>query len=327
MRTTWLERRRSVNTASRRSEGALSAHLGHVSTVALVACAGLLFAGRARGQADLLIPNQMHTSLVFELHSVKDEIELYEGDPQYLFRLDLHPLHSMPPKIDFSNTNQAAVLRVRDLWLFEGAQLAQDDPEAEAETDPDLPRPEKSRGPVAQGWTIQLSPASPTDFVLRCDGAKGVFDFTDLPVHSVHLLADTTRIQVDFKRPNPVRLERFKLTVREGRASLHGFLNARAKSATLTVDGSKFELELTGEPPADEFEVFVEGSPQEMHVVVARDAGLHVEGPASVVARFDHEGIVRRDQALENEDWASRDRRVRLYFSRPVPDLEVSWSD
>jgi len=272
------------------------------------------------GQPDYLIRNQMHTSLTFDLHSVGDDVDLYEGDPQFLFRLDVRPQHSIPPKIEFSNTNQAALLRVLDLWLLEAAQ--QQSPEDLEEFGE-----REKRKPLAEGWELQIAPASPTEFILQCDGGKGTFDFTNLPVRSVHLLADTTRIQVDFKRVNPVTLDRFMLTVRNGEVTLHEFLNARAQSTTLQLADSKVRLDLVGKSVPGETELFVEGVPREMQLAISKEIGVRVEGPAATVARFDTKGLQRRGLALESGDFADRDTRIRLYFSQAVPKLKVEWED
>lgn len=288
----------------------------------LVAFAVVLAAGRAAGQASL-IPNQMHTSMTFELHSVADEVELYAGDPQYLFRLDLRPLGALPPRIDFQNAAQAVTLRVRDLSLFEPEPLdaALDDELLDSE------EAEPRRAPVSQTWTMRLMPASPGKFVMQCDGGQGFFDFTDMQVAEVYLQSDSTDVEIVFKRPNPVRLERFKLTAQAGKLRMRGFLNARPKQATLQVEGAACELDFTGKPFDGEAEIFVEGTPQRMRLLIPRDTGLFVEGPSQTVLQFDRKGFERDGTALATPGYAAAKCRMRLFFSRVIPKLEVRWDD
>jgi hypothetical protein len=291
--------------------------------LALTALGLLLYGSSAGAQSDVLVPNQMHTSLTFELHSVKDEVLLYEGDPEYLFRIDLRPVHTLPPKVEFNISNQAAVLRVRDLWLFD----APSEPVAE-DDDPDMPRDnDRKRPPVSQQWDVRLVPSSPTDFVLQCDGGKATFDFSNMPVRSVHILADTTRVEVDFQHPNSVACERFKLTARNGSVKMRSFLSARAASTTLQVAASKLDLDLSGKSPPGESELFIEGGPTEVRVSISADVGLHIEGPSASIMRFDRDDFVRRDLALESGDFATRARRVRLYLAENTPKPKVQWTD
>lgn len=282
----------------------------------------LLHTDRALAQASL-IPNQMHTSMTFELHSVADHVELYAGDPQHLFRLDLRPIGALPPRVDFQNAAQAVILRVRDLTLFEPDPLDVADDELLEE----FGTPERRRDPVAQDWTMRLMPASPTSFVMQCEGGRGFFDFTDMQVSEVYLLGDTTQIEIVFKRPNPVHLERFKLTAQAGKLQIRGFLNAKPKLATLHVEGAVCDLDFTGKRFEGEAEIFVEGTPQEMRLLLPRDLGILVEGPSQTVLKFDRKDLERVGTALATPGYQSAKGRMRLFFSRAIPKLKVRWDD
>lgn len=290
----------------------------------LLSAAALMAAARTVG-AEVVIPGQMHNSFLFELHSVRDEVLLYEGDPQFLLEVDLQPSNTMMPRIDFSNTAQAVVLRVRDLSLFEDTVVdsiqAAEDALLGIDSNP-VPRP-----PESQVWEVQLAPACAGDYVLTCEGGKGYFDFTDLPVHEMHLLADTTDVRVEFKRPNPVPLDRFKLTSRAGKLRISQFLNARPVTASLQIDDTACEFDLTGKPFEGTSEIFFEGVPKSLKIVLPRNAGVRVEGPSGTVGRFAHAGMVVAGTALEAKDFATRTCRLRLFFSRVIPKLEVQWGD
>src|SRR5262249_40219834 len=122
-------------------------------------------------------------------------------------------------------------------------------------------------------------------------------------------------------------LERFKITARTGKLELRSFLNARAKSTTLAIDDSECDLDLSGKPYDGTAEVFFEGVPKRLKLTVPRSAGLHVEGPSVLVARFDRDGMALAGTSLESSDWASRRCKLRLYFSRPIPKLDIQWTD
>jgi hypothetical protein len=286
--------------------------------------AGLALSPRAA--ADVIIPTQMHRTATFELHSVHDDVLLYSGDPQHLLNLQVRPTLSLNPKVDFSNSNQVIVLRVRDLSTFEPAELDSarlaDNAELGIEEDPE------AEAAVSQQWKIELAPAAATMFVLQCDGGKGLFDFTDMPVREVHLLADSTDVRIEWRRPNTgAPVERVKVTARYGKLDIRGMQNARARSATLQVDDSQCEVDLGGKPWDGEGELFFEGAPQRLRLTLSKRTGLHVEGPATTVAKFDRDGMTVSGNALEDADFASRPCRLRLYFSQSTPKMDVRWSD
>ncbi len=284
----------------------------------------LLLAGSsasgAAAQNILVVPQQAHNSLTFELHSVKDDVQLYLGDSQNLLKLELRPYGDFPPQVEFTNPRLEGTLRVLDLSVLEEPPSP---PEPGDEEYEDQSKPQ--RPPDKQQWVLQLAPAAPTDFVMQCDGGKGNFDFTDLPVRTVHLLADSAAVEVKFGHPNAQVIERFKLTVRYGSMAFRDILNARLQVATLQLDESRCKLEFTGKPSAGLSEVFVEGSPLSLEVSLSRQIGVHVEGVVATVLQFDREGMVRQEMALETATFASQPSQLRLHFARPVPKLQVRW--
>ena len=303
------------------------AELARVALVLGGAHVVLLAAAPPSRAQPLLIPNQMTKSFTVELHSVADDVLLYPGDMQYLFQMQLRPLNSLPPRIEFTNAAQEATLRIRDLSLFEPPPRAEEPSRKDDEDEPEAQQ-QPSRPPVSQGWEIRLTPNSPTSFVLTCDGGKGVFDFTDMQVHEVYLVGDsTTSLRIGFSRPNPVRLERFKVTAPGGKLELDDFLNANPKAATLQVAGAECDLGSTGRPPAGQCEIFVEGEPRAIRVTLPKSLGVRIEGPAATVARFDRDDLERQGLALVSHDYESRPSRLHLFFSRPIPKLKVRWEE
>lgn len=269
------------------------------------------------------IPNQVLQSFTFDLHSIDDEVDLYAGDPQRLFRLYLRPQATLPPNIEFSNSGQAGLLRVRDLSLFEEPPLPID----EFAEDEDLAMEEPKRHVVAQEWRLELAPSTPASMVLQCERGKARYDFTGIDVREVHLLADTAQIRVDFDRPNRVTLERCKITCNGGSLRLRRFLNARARSTTLSVDQVRCEIEVTGELFSGAVELFVEGVAKEMKLTLRRDIALQVMGPASNVVRFDRNDFERVGTGLQTPHFVDQPCRLTLHFSQVIPRLRVEWID
>jgi len=267
------------------------------------------------------IPNQVLQSFTFDLHSVDDDVDLYIGDPQSLFRMYLRPQASLPPNIEFSNTGQAGLLRVRDLSLFDEPPLPDDEFAAEE----DLPIDEPAHHVVAQEWRLELNASAPASVVLHCERGKARYDFTGIDVREVYLLADTAQVRVDFDRPNRVTLERFKVTSHDGSLRLRNFLNARARSTTLSVGEARCELDFTGEPSPGLLEVFVEGVAEAMKLTLRRDIALQVQGPSPNVLRFDRDDFERAGTGLQTPHFADQACRLSLHFTHVIPKLEVEW--
>lgn len=270
-------------------------------------------------RAQIVIPNQQHEWLTFELHSVRDDVVLYIGDPQDFFRM--YWSGALPPRLDFTNPARVATIRIRDLSLFEEPpplELTYID----GEEDYEEPR---SRIPDAQSWDMRLSPAAPAKFVLVCEEGKGVFDFTDMEVREVYLYGDSTEVRVEFSRPNLVELERCKLTAEGGKLEFREVLNARPKSVTIQTARTECDIQITGEPFDGQAEIFFEGVPKSMRIVVSRNVGLRLDGPAATISRFDADHMERRGQSLFTMDYEAQRCRLRLHFAEHIPGMQVSW--
>ena len=266
------------------------------------------------------IPNQVMQSFTFELHSVDDDIDLYIGDPQSLFLMYVRPQGSLRPNLEFSNTAQVGLLRVRDLSLFEEPPLPDDLSEEEAEM---MEEPEKRV--VAQEWRMELAPSAPALVVLHCVRGKARYDFTGIDVREAYLQADTAQVRVDFDRPNRIALERFKMNINGGSLRLRRFLNSRARSTSIAVPDARCELDLTGEATPGLYDVFVEGVPEKLKLTLLRHMALHVDGPSPTVLRFDRDDFERVGTGLQSPGFAESPCRMSLHFSQAIPKLEIEW--
>ncbi len=273
----------------------------------------LLLALATQGAAQITLPTRPHETLSLELESLRDDITLYKGDPQHLLLMSVNP-DRFRPRVEYSGAARA-LLRIRDLYLFENPKYSSLTPEER----------EKAEGPIPEEWEIRLCPSGPTSFTLQCDRGKGTFDFSEFQVQSVHIEANRTKVEVEFASQNPIVLESFFASVPAGSLRFQHLLNARAKQVTLDVPGAVCQLEVVGAESEGESVINLQSVPSEMKVVVSRKVGVRVTGPPATAAHF-----AAPHMAQAGEDWTSQGYeaakcRVRFTFAEDVPKLEVAW--
>ncbi|UCE02388.1 MAG: hypothetical protein JSW67_14280 [Candidatus Latescibacterota bacterium] len=272
-----------------------------------------------RAEAQIVIPNHMHDALSFEMHSVRDEVTVYVGDAPELLRLEARPL-GVPPRVDF-HAGRKATLRVRDLTLFD--EIPEPDPVYldgdEYFDDPNAPVPE------AQRWEVRLSPSGPTRFLLYTEEGKGTFDLTDLPVEEMHIVGDSAEVRVDFSRPNLVDLRRCQITVTGGSLEFRDLLHAKPKSITVQCIRSECDIQVTGKRFTGEVELYVEGAAKKVEMTLSRKVGVRVEGPATLVARFDAKHMRRQGKSLTSEGYSENPCKVLVHVSESIRKLDVRW--
>lgn len=269
--------------------------------------------------AQYVLPTQSLLSLRVELHSLRDQVTLYQGDPQYFLEVQTHP-EGVYPNIQLS-PGLRATLRIRDRALLEVPAPFDSSLVAEGlyPAEPTISIPEAER------WEIKIYPPVATDYLLRCERGSGLFDFTDLPVKELQVIGVDAKLQVEFRRANRVPLERCRLIADGGSLKLVEFLNARPQVVSLQVPGAQCEVEITGKRFEGLGEMYFEGSPEELQLTISRDVGLRVEGAASVLERFAAKHMKRRGDVLESEGFADQSCRISLNFAETAAKLKVSW--
>lgn len=269
--------------------------------------------------AQYVLPTQTLQSLRVELHSLRDQVTLYHGEPQYLLQLQTHP-EGVYPNIQLS-PGQYATLRIRDRALLEVPAPFDSALVAEG-----LYPPEPTVSiPQSEKWEVQLSPPVATDFLLRCERGSGLFDFTDLPVKELQIIGVDAKLQLEFRRSNRVPLERCMLIVDGGSLKVVEFLNARPQVVTLQLQRAQCEIEITGKNPEGRGEMYFEGAPEELRLIISRDIGLRVEGPRSALEGFESKKMELQGEALESSGYADSRYRLTLHFSESATAPKVTW--
>ena len=264
--------------------------------------------------AQITLPAKSYETLKVELESLRDDITLYQGDPQQLLLMDVRP-NRFRPRIDYYDQTNAT-LRIRDLYAVDHPDFGSQTPaERDKAGDP----------PLQEMWEIRLSPVRPTHFALRCERGKSSFDFSNIQVQRVELRADETKVDVEFSSLNPVDLERFAARVIAGSLHFQHMINARAKEITLDLPDSECHLEITGKEFAGESKITCLGVPSQMQLIVSRKVGVHVTGPAATIAHFEAPHMSRVGEDWVSKDYANSKCRIQLAFGSEVPKLDVQW--
>jgi hypothetical protein len=264
-----------------------------------IALIGAVLAGARGAHAQQLAPQPHCESIVVQLQSLLDDVQVYPGDlldPPYLYRS-----FTPAPRVELSQTFPIAMLRILDNALTDDLR------------------------PDAGEWAIELMPAKPVSFDLRLDGGKGRFDFTGMSVPDLALFASFSEVTFDFGRPNPVRLESSRITLQSGQLTWRNFLNAAPSHVVLELPRTKTRIELSGKPFDGEATLLVEGAPQSLHLSIPPDLPLWIEGPAANLRAFRAGQFEAVAGGLRSSGYDSAPCRIHLRIEKPVSNLSVDW--
>ena len=179
-----------------------------------------------------------------------------------------------------------------------------------------------AEGTDSSDWTISLSPVAPTVFRIECNQGKAAFDFTEMPVRSASVVGQNAEIEMTFRRPNTISLDRFDAAILGGKFVLGGICNANPRQVTLNLSNAECKLDFTGEVFAGEAEVLLDGQPKSLDITLPRAAGLWVEGSPRTLSYFDSMNLVRRRVgdgfALVSAGYETGACRLRLRFAQEM---------
>ena len=283
-----------------------------ISFAAMVMLAALATASRVTAQISL--PVKSYETLSVEVQSLRDNITLFRGDPQYLLHMEVRP-NRFKPRLDYLDQSDAT-LKIRDLY-------AVDHPDFRSQTPAE--RDKAGDPPLAEEWEIRLSPVAPTNFALQFERGECTLDFTDFEVRRVEMRADETKVKVEFGGQNPIELERFAARVIAGSLQFQKMINARAKEISLDLPNTQCQLEIMGKEFAGETAINLLGEPATMQLLVSRKVGLRVTGPAATIAAFKAAHMSQTGEEWMSQGYAEAKCRVHLTFGSEIPKLAVAW--
>ncbi len=293
-----------------------SATLGSAGSMLLLATAFLVPGSVA---APYVIPYKTLQSLTVELHSLRDTVTLYAGNPQQLLELTTHP-EDVFPRVELS-PGQRATLSIRDQVLLDLPAT----PDSSFADEEPLPAATTGEMPEAHRWQLLLSPPAPTKYLLRCERGAGSFDFSDLPTQEVLLIGVDAALKMEFHRRNLVPLERCQLVADGGSLEVRELLNGLPKVVSVQCPLAEVDFDVTGKPFDGLLEVFFEGVASRLHLRLSPKIGVQVTVPAAVRKNFAGNRLVERDGVLVTKDYEENRCKLRLFLADAPRSLEVEW--
>lgn len=168
---------------------------------------------------------------------------------------------------------------------------------------------------------LDLADAVPMELEIELGAVEADLDLTRLRLHRLDVQTGASEATIRFDSPNSEPMTAMRLEV--GAASLKALRLANANTRDITVDAGVggVELDLSGEWTQD-INLDVEVSLGGVHVRVPSDVGVRVE-IRKVLGSFEHDGLVKRDDAYYSENWDSARHKVRIRAETTLGKFEI----
>jgi hypothetical protein len=180
-----------------------------------------------------------------------------------------------------------------------------------------------SSGPHTESGELRLllPRAVPLDLDLEFGGAEAMLELGGLSLQSVHLECGATDATLGFTSLNRTHLR--ELNVDVGAASFTALHLGNANADQIRVRGGMGEVDLdfSGSWQRD-LTVLTRVGIGKMTLRVPDEVGVRLE-IERVAAGFDHEGLVKRDDAWYSKNWDTATRKLRIRAETVFGKLEL----
>ena len=182
-----------------------------------------------------------------------------------------------------------------------------------------------SSGRTESGDLRLLLPRTvPLDLELEFGGAEASLDFGGLALQSVRLECGATDATLNFTAPNRAHMR--ELVVDVGAASFTALRLGNANADQMRIRGGMgaIDLDFSGSWQRD-LNVVTRVGIGKTTLRVPEDVGVRLE-IQRVAAGFDHEGMVKRDDAWYSRNWDTARRKLRIRAETVFGALELQRS-
>jgi hypothetical protein len=180
-----------------------------------------------------------------------------------------------------------------------------------------------SSGPRSESGQLRLvlPRAVPLDLDLEFGGTEAMLELGGLSLQSIRLECGATDATIGFTIPNRAHMR--ELNVDVGAASFTALNLGNANADQIRVRGGMgaIDLDFSGSWQRD-LSVLTRVAIGKMTLRVPDDVGVRLE-IKRVAAGFDHEGMVKRDDAWYSKNWDTATRKLRIRAETVFGDVEL----
>lgn len=170
---------------------------------------------------------------------------------------------------------------------------------------------------------VMLGPDVPVDLQLEFGAARANVDLTDLRVRGLRLATGASETVLRISESNPIVCEQVDLDVGAAKFQAFGLGNLNSPHLTFSGGVGDVTLDFTGEW-TDDMTARIRMGLGSLTIRVPRGLGLRVH-KAGLLVGFDSEGLTKRGDVYESQDWARAEHRLTIDIDAAFGSIRVVW--
>jgi len=170
---------------------------------------------------------------------------------------------------------------------------------------------------------LALSREIPTDLKLSVGAAEVNMDLGGVPLTSFDFETGASATDITFDSPNPVHMERMKLSAGAAEFEIHGLGNARFDLMQFEGAVGEVKLDFSGDWAGDA-RVEIQLGLGALEITLPENVGARLTKDTFLVD-VDSPGFTKIDGVLQSENWESADYHLEIDIDAAFGAVEIRW--
>lgn len=170
---------------------------------------------------------------------------------------------------------------------------------------------------------LRFGPDVPIDLQLEFGAARANLDLTGIPVRGLRLATGASETVVRVSDVNPVTCQAIDLDVGAAKFQAFGLGNLNSSQLSFSGGVGDVTLDFTGDWNTD-MRASLKMGLGSLTIRVPRGLGVQVR-KAGLLVGFDSNGLIKRNDVYQSEDWSSADHRLTIDIEAAFGSIRVAW--
>jgi len=177
-------------------------------------------------------------------------------------------------------------------------------------------------------WNLEFTDRIPITFEIDVGACEADFDFSGLKIDRLDMDLGASSVDVDFRKPNPVRMRKMMIDVGASQLTIIGLGNANLERLSFDGGVGDFTLDFSGEferPGHVDIDVGL-GS---LTIRLPEDAGVEINSESSFLSSFSidkHDFDEVEDDVYQNDKFGQTDKELIFNVDIGLGSIEIETS-
>lgn len=175
-------------------------------------------------------------------------------------------------------------------------------------------------------WELQFSPDIPIRFKIEMGASENNFDFASMKIQELKIQTGASDMEIDFSKPNPIRMDKFIIEAGVSRILGKNLLNANFKKFSFNGGVGDYEFYLTGELKYNA-RVDIESGVSSTILYIDPKLAFRADVDKSFLSSVRVEGAEKEDNTYFSDNYERGKKRLDIFAEIGIGSFKILLGD